>query len=265
MSHTLGYTVNCSLLFTELPVDERPQAARDAGFHAVEFWWPFETATPDQADVDAFVTAIDTAGVRLTGLNFFAGRLPGPDRGVLSHPDRAAEFRANIGVVAQIAERTGATGFNALYGLRQDGVDPAEQDRIALENTLAAAEGVAEVGGTVLIEPLSGAETYPLKTAAEGLAFVARAKDAGADNVALLADFFHLAVNGDDVAAVVREHAAAFGHVQIADAPGRGEPGTGELPIGELLTASQAGGYRGPVGLEYKPTVPSAESFGWLR
>ena len=265
MSHTLGYTVNCSMLFTELPIDERPQAARDAGFHAVEFWWPFETATPDQVDVDAFVAAIDAAGVCLTGLNFFAGRLPGPDRGVFSHPDRTAELRANIDLVVRIAERTGTTGFNALYGLRRKDVDPAEQDRVALENTLAAAEGVAKVGGTVLIEPLSGAEDYPIKTAAEGLAFVAKVKEAGADNVALLADFFHLAVNGDDVAAVVRDHAAEFGHVQIADAPGRGEPGSGDLPLDALVSASQAGGYQGLVGLEYKPTVPSAESFGRLR
>lgn len=265
MSHTLGYTVNCSLLFTELPINERPQAVRDAGFHAVEFWWPFESATPPRADIDAFVTAIDTAGVSLTGLNLFAGRLPGPDRGVLSHPDRIAELRANIEVVAQIAEHTGTTGFNALYGLRQQGVDPDEQDRVALENTLAAAERVAKLGGTIFIEPLSGAEDYPLKTAAEALAFIAKAREAGADNVALLADFFHLAVNGDDVAAVVRDHAAEFGHVQIADAPGRGEPGTGELPLDELLSASQAGGYQGLVSLEYEPTVPSAESFAWLR
>ncbi|GHD14674.1 hydroxypyruvate isomerase family protein [Nocardiopsis kunsanensis] len=265
MSHTLGHTVNCSLLFTELPVNERPQAARDAGFHAVEFWWPWETATPPQDEIDTFVTAIDTAGVRLTGLNFFAGQLPGPDRGVLSHPDRAAEFRANIDLVVQIAERTGATGFNALYGRRQDGADPAEQDRIALENTLAAAEAVAAVDGTVLIEPISGADDYPLKTAADGLAFVEQAHKAGAGNVAFLADFFHLAVNGDDLAQVVRDHAAEFGHIQIADAPGRGEPGSGELPLERLLSDSRARGYNGPVGLEYKPTVPSAESFGWMR
>ncbi|MEU3019409.1 TIM barrel protein [Nocardiopsis sp. NPDC007018] len=263
MSHTLGYTVNCSLLFTELPVNERPRAARDAGFHAVEFWWPFESATPAQAEVDAFVTALDDADVRLSGLNFFAGRLPGPDRGVLSHPSRAEEFLANAEVVVQIAERTGTTGFNALYGLRQDGVDPAEQDRLAVRNAVAAADAVAKVGGTVLVEPISGSDDYPLKTAADGLAFVARVKEAGAENVALLADLFHLAVNGEDVAAVVRDHAAEFGHIQIADAPGRGEPGSGDLPLDELLTAAQAGGYRGLVGLEYKPTVPSAESFGW--
>ncbi|OOC53013.1 MULTISPECIES: hydroxypyruvate isomerase family protein [Nocardiopsis] len=263
MSHTLGYTVNCSLLFTELPLHERPRAAREAGFDAVEFWWPFESPTPPQDEVDAFVKALDRAGVRLTGLNFFAGVLPGPDRGVLSHPSRSAELRANIDVVVRIAERTGATGFNALYGLRQPGTDPAEQDRTALENTLAAAAAVAGVGGTVLIEPISGAESYPLTTAADGLAFVARAREAGAGNVALLADLYHLVVNGDDVGAVVRDHAAEFGHIQIADSPGRGEPGSGRLPIDELLASAQDTGYDGLVGLEYKPTVPSEKSFGW--
>ncbi|MDE3720091.1 MULTISPECIES: hydroxypyruvate isomerase family protein [Nocardiopsis] len=265
MSHTLGYTVNCSMLFTELPLHERPQAARDAGFDAVEFWWPFESATPPREEIDAFVAALDTAGVRLTGLNLFAGALPGPDRGVLSQPARSAEFLANLDVVVAIAERTGTTAFNALYGLRQDGVDPAEQDRLALENTVAAAEAVARVGGIVLIEPLSGAEGYPLRTARDGLDFVAKVREAGADNVALLADLYHLAVNGDDVAAVVRDHAAEFGHVQIADVPGRGEPGTGALPIDDLLTAAQAGGYQGLVGLEYKPTVPTEQSLGRLR
>src|SRR5690625_548792 len=265
MSHSLPYTANCSLLFTELPLNRRPAAAREAGFDAVEFWWPFEKAVPGDAEVDAFVTAIGDAGVRLTGLNLFAGRLPGPDRGVLSHPDRVPELRDNLGVVAAIAERTQTTAFDALYGLRQDGVAPAAQDAAALENTVAAAKAVEAVGGTVLIEPISGSADYPLITAADGLRFVAAAREAGAANVALLADFFHLAVNGDDVAAVVRDHAAEFGHIQIADVPGRGEPGSGELPLELLLLDSQTHGYNGLVGLEYKPTVPSAESFGWLR
>ncbi|XKK37923.1 TIM barrel protein [Nocardiopsis sp. ARC36] len=264
MSHSLRYTVNCSLLFTELPLLERPRAARDAGFDAVEFWWPFESPTPPQDEVDAFVRSLDDAGVRLTGLNFFAGALPGPDRGVLSHPARAEEFRANVDVVTRIAERTGTTGFNALYGLRLPGADPAEQDRVALENTLAAAGAVARVGGTVLVEPISGSADYPLTTAADGLGFVARAREAGAPNVALLADLYHLVVNRDDVFAVVRDHAAEFGHVQIADSPGRGEPGTGRLPFDDLLRALRDGGYTGLVGLEYKPTVPSAKSFDWL-
>ena len=113
-------------------------------------------------------------------------------------------------------------------------------------------------------EPLSGIEGYPIKTARDGLDFVAEARDAGADNVALLADLYHLAVNGDDVAAVVRDHAAEFGHIQIADAPGRGEPGTGELPVDDLLDAAGRGGYRGLVSPEYEPAVPTGQSFGFL-
>lgn len=190
--------------------------------------------------------------------------MPAGDRGVLSSPSRAGEFRDNIDVVVEIGRRLGTKGFNALYGLREEGVDPAESDRVALESITAAAKAVDAIGGTVLIEPVSGASGYPLTTAAEGLEIVAAARRNGADNVALLADFFHLAVNGDDVAAVVERHAAEFGHIQIADAPGRGEPGTGGLPLPELLAAAQSKGYAGYVGLEYKPTVPTTESFGWI-
>lgn len=261
--HTLRYSVNCSLIFTELPVNERPAAARAAGFEAVEFWWPFESPVPRDSEVDAFVAAIADAGVYLSGLNFFSGRMPGPDRGVLSHPAREREFRDNVAVVVDIARRTGTRAFNALYGLRQEDVDPDEQDRVALRNIVAAAEGVAAIDGTVLIEAVSGAADYPLKTAKDALAVIATAHAAGARNVAFLADFFHLTMNGDDLAAVVREHAPEFGHVQIADVPGRGEPGTGDLPLDALLSRTQSGGYNGFVGLEYAPTNPSSPNFDW--
>lgn len=264
MSHSLQYTVNCSLLFTELPRNVRPEAARSAGFNAVEFWWPFAEAVPADAEVEDFVRSIDNAGVQLTGLNFFAGDMPGGDRGVLSSPKRAAEFRDNLDVVVDLGRRLGVPAFNALYGKREDGVDPAEQDAIAMESLLAAAEAVAAIDGTVLIEPVSGAPEYPLHTAADALAVVRAARERGAANVALLADFFHLAVNGDDLDTVIAQHAAEFGHIQIADHPGRGEPGTGDLPLEDLLSRSQAGGYSGWVGLEYKPTVPSVDSFDWL-
>ncbi|MBO9626027.1 MAG: TIM barrel protein, partial [Microbacterium sp.] len=119
-------------------------------------------------------------------------------------------------------------------------------------------------GGIVLLEPVSGMETYPLKTAADALAIIARVKDEhGVDNVKLLADFYHLAVNGDDVPAVIAGHAAEFGHIQIADAPGRGEPGTGDLPLAQWIADAQAGGYSGYIGLEYKAT--QAEPFAWLN
>lgn len=260
----MSYTVNASILLTDLPVTERPAAAKAAGFDAVEFWWPFSSAVPAQQDVDGFVAAIRDAGVQLTGLNFFAGDMAGGDRGLVSWVGREGEFRDNVEVVVGIGERTGTKAFNALYGLRQDGVDAKTQDDLAVENLAIAGTAVARIGGIVLLEPVSGADAYPLKTADDALAIIARVKDEhGVDNVRLLADFYHLAVNGDDVAAVIADHAAEFGHIQIADAPGRGEPGTGELPLTEWIDAARAGGYDGVIGLEYKATQD--DPFAWTK
>jgi hydroxypyruvate isomerase len=251
--HSLPYLVNCSLLFTEEPLLRRPAAARAAGFSAVEFWWPFATPVPSDREVDAFVTAIDEAGVALVGLNFFAGDLAGPDCGVLSIPGRSKEFRDNIDVTAGIGERLGVRGFNALYGNRVDGVDPAAQDELATENIALAAKAVAGIGATVLIEPVSGPKPYPLRTADDAVAVVRRARAAGAANVGFLCDLYHLASNGDVTA-----------HVQIADAPGRGEPGSGHLDLDRYLSALEDHGYRGWVSLEYKPTGSTEASLAWL-
>ncbi|GAA1346174.1 hydroxypyruvate isomerase family protein [Arthrobacter roseus] len=259
----MTYTVNCSILLTELPLLERPAAAKKAGFDNVEFWWPFETSTPTEADVAEFEKAITDAGVQLTGLNFNAGNMPGGDRGLVSWPARSDEFRANLPVVAAIGERLGCKGFNALYGNRTEDSTPEEQDALAVENLILAARAVAPFGGVVLLEPVSGTEAYPLKTAADALAVIDKVKAQGLDNVKLLADFYHLAVNGDDVGAVVTNHAADFGHIQIADAPGRGEPGSGELPLNEWIEKSRSLGYNGPIGLEYK--TPQERAFGWVE
>lgn len=256
------YTVNSSILLTDRPLLERPQAARDAGFGAVEFWWPFGEAVPSQADVDAFVEAVQNAGVQLTGLNFFAGDMPAGERGLVSSPARTQEFRDNIPVVVEIGRRLGCTAFNALYGLSEDGVSTEDATKTGVDNLVAAAKAVAEIGGTVLLEPVSGAERYPLKTAADALDIIEQTKAAGVDNVKLLADFYHLAVNGDDVDQVIAEHASDFGHVQIADNPGRGEPGTGELPIEQWIADAEAGGYDGLIGLEYK--TDADDPFAWL-
>ena len=257
----MTYTVNCSILLTELPLLNRPAAAKAAGFDAVEFWWPFAEAVPADKDVDAFVAAIQDAGVQLSGLNFFAGDMPGGDRGLVSWAGREAEFAANIDVVVGIAERTGTKAFNALYGNRLEGSTPEAQDELGLANLVAAAQGVAKVGGTVLLEPVSGTPAYPLKTAADAIDVIRRVREAGAENVRLLADFYHLAVNGDDVEAVIEEHAKDFGHIQIADNPGRGAPGSGQLPLGEWISRSRELGYDGYIGLEYK--APQAEAFAW--
>ncbi|GAA1183083.1 hydroxypyruvate isomerase family protein [Nesterenkonia xinjiangensis] len=258
-----SYVLNCSTLLTELPVLERARAAADRGFTAVEFWWPFDgDPAPSGAEVDAFVASLDEAGVSLAGLNFWAGDMAQGDRGMVSVLGRQDEFERNVEVVVEIGRRTGCRAFNALYGLRQDGQDEQAQDALAVKNLVHAAEAVAVIEGVVLVEPVSGAEGYPLKTAVEALAVVEAARAAGAQNVALLADFYHLAVNGDDVAAVIEAHAASFGHIQIADAPGRGAPGTGALPLQAWIDRSRELGYPGSVALEYKQDTATA--FDWL-
>ncbi|MFG1608930.1 hydroxypyruvate isomerase family protein [Actinoplanes sp. NPDC049265] len=255
------YDVNLSILFTEVPLLERPAAARAAGFDAVEFWWPFDTAQPGDAEVDRFVTAVLDAGVRLVGLNFFAGDLPGGDRGLVSWPGRTQEFLDSVAIAVEIGVRTGCRSFNALYGNRLPGADPGQQDDIAIEALAHAAHHVARIDGQIVIEPLSGAPRYPLRKAADALAVIDRLPRR--DNLRLLADLYHLAVNGDDLS-TLHELTPRIGHVQIADAPGRHEPGTGHVDLLGVVRRLHAHGYRGHVGLEYIPSSGTADSFGWL-
>ena len=258
-----SYILNCSTLLTELPVLERAQAAKDAGFDEVEFWWPFDgNPTPSSAEVDEFIASLESAGVELKGLNFWAGDMAAGDRGMVSIPGSQADFAKNAEIVADIGRRTGCRAFNALYGLRVADSTPEEQDAVALENLAVAARAVAGIGGTVLVEPVSGAEAYPLKTAADAAAVVEQVRAGGEGNIAVLADFFHMAVNGDDVAAAIESGAAGFGHIQIADAAGRGAPGTGQLPLREWIERSYALGYSGQIALEYKQERETA--FTWL-
>ncbi|CAL9574283.1 TIM barrel protein [Streptomyces sp. enrichment culture] len=264
------FDVNLSILFTELPLLQRPAAAAAAGFTAVELWWPWiETPTPPQSELDALRKALGEAGTRLVGLNFYAGQLPGPDRGALSVPGEESDrFRANIDVAADFAASVGCTALNALYGNRVEGVDPAAQDELALENLVLAARAADRIGATLLIEALNRPESprYPLVSAPAAVEVVDKVNEAtGLGNAAFLLDLYHLSMNGEDLEAVIDAYAAKTGHVQIADNPGRGAPGTGDLDLSALLLRLNERGYDGWVGLEYKPgDRPSADAFDWL-
>ncbi|WP_097235302.1 MULTISPECIES: TIM barrel protein [unclassified Streptomyces] len=262
------FTVNLSILFGELPLLERPAAAAAAGFTAAELWWPFgEEHAPSQADQDALRKAFTDAGVRLTGLNYLDDLSKGA-RGTVSVPSERERFRANVPVAAQLAGSLGAKALNALYGNRVEGVEAAEQDALALENLVLAAKAAHEIGAILLIEALNGAESpdYPLVTAAAAVEVVDKVNAAtGLGNARFLCDLYHLAKNGEDLAQVIDTYADRIGHVQIADNPGRNEPGTGGLDFEDLFARLTAAGYTGPIGLEYRPsTGVSADSFGWL-
>jgi hydroxypyruvate isomerase len=263
---TRPFAVNCSILFTESPLLERAGAARAAGFEEVEFWWPWNgEPVPPDADVDALCTAIEDAGVRLIALNLYAGDMAAGERGVLSDPSRIEEFRGSLDVLIRMAERMGTRSFNALYGQRLDGADPAEQDRVATSNLVHAAGRVGEFGGTLLVEPLARGlnGAYPLETAADVAGVLGRVRAEGAENVRFLFDTFHLATNGNDLEKAAREHAADIGHVQIADAPGRGRPGTGAIDFDRVFAVLDDIGYAGRISLEYVPQGPSPEEFAW--
>jgi len=266
-TYGLRFDVNCSILFTELPLLERPAAARAAGFDAVEFWWPFADPVPPEREVDEFVMALSDAGVRLVLLNFTAGSMAAGERGLLSLPSGSAAFRDNIETCAGIAAQTGCTVLNALYGNRVDGVSAQEQDELATENLALAAAAAARAGATVVVEALNSYDSprAPLVSSQSAIEAINRVRACGVGNIAFLADLYHLGRMGEDLPAVLARHANDIGHIQIADVPDRGAPGTGRLDWEALFGQLAAQGYPGWIGCEYKPSDPAASSssFGW--
>jgi hydroxypyruvate isomerase len=266
-TYGLRFDVNCSILFTELPLLERPAAARAAGFDAVEFWWPFADPVPPDREVGEFIGALGDAGVRLVLLNFTAGDFAAGERGLLSLPAGSAAFRDNVDVCAGIAAQTGCGVLNALYGNRVDGLPREQQDDLAAENLALAAAAAARAGATVVVESLNSHDhpRVAVVSSQHALALVARVRECGADNIAFLADLYNLGRMGEDLTAVLARDAGDIAHVQIGDVPDRGAPGTGELDFEALFGQLAAQGYPGWVGCEYRPADPadSSSSFGW--
>jgi len=267
-TYGLRFDVNCSILFTELPLLKRPAAARAAGFDAVEFWWPFTDPVPADHEVDAFIGALDDAGVHLAALNFAGGDMAAGDRGLLSLPDGAPAFRDNIDVCVGIAVRTGCTVLNALYGNRVDGGPEGLQHELGLENLALAAGAAAPGGATVVVEALNSYDSprAALVSSQSALAVIneVRARD-GVSNIAFLADLYHLGKMGEDLPEMLARDAADIAHIQVADVPDRGAPGTGGLDFPALFEQIAEQGYTGWIGCEYKPSDPadSSTSFGW--
>ncbi|WP_433440112.1 hydroxypyruvate isomerase family protein [Nonomuraea sp. CA-141351] len=253
----MNFDVNLSILFTDLPLLERPAAAGKAGFDAVELWWPFDGPEPSSAEAAALRQAIEDAGVRLVGLNFDAGDMAAGERGLLARPDGSARFQANIDVAVQLAGELGCGVLNALYG-NEPGTDRA----LAVANLRRAADAAAGIGATVVVEALNSHENpkYPITSSRAAFELI---DEVDRENVAFLADLYHLHRMGEDVLSLIDRHSARFGHVQIADNPGRGRPGSGRMPYDEIFARLAAAGYRGHVGLEYRHEGPGA--FDWRR
>ena len=253
----MRFAVNLSILLTGLPLLERPAAAAKAGFDAVELWWPFAGPEPPAAELAALRATVQDAGVHLAGLNFDAGDMAAGERGLLARPDGSARFLANIDVAVGLAADLGCGVLNALYG-NGPGTDRA----LAVANLRRAADAAAGIGATVVVEALNSHENphYPLTSSSAVLALI---DEVDRENVAFLADLYHLHRMGEDVLTLIDGSAGRFGHVQIADDPGRGMPGSGRMPYPEIFARLEAAGYRGHVGLEYRHEGPDA--FAWRR
>lgn len=254
----MRFSANVSLLFSEFPFLERFGRARDAGFSAVEFWWPAGE------DLDAVRAAVRDAGVGVVLLNFDAGDMRAGDRGLLSDPERHARFRENVPVALELAAAIGCPRLNALVGVQHPGVPRDEQLALARDNVAWAADRAAAQGAAVLIEALNGWENGPylLQSTRQAAEFV---ETVGRENVRLQYDVYHMQRMEGNLVATLREHIGGIEHVQIADSPGRGEPGTGEIHFPYVLRQLEELGYGGYVGLEYRPSGGDTErSLRWL-
>jgi hydroxypyruvate isomerase len=254
----MKFSANLSILFKDSPFLDRFERAARAGLDTVEFWWP---SGQDLGDVEA---AIRDSGVEVALFNFDAGDMPGGDRGLLSDPGRQDVFRANVPVALELAERVGCRQLNALVGLALPGLEREGQLALAAENLRWAAREAARVDARVLVEAVNTFENGPYLVSRTGEA-LALIEAAGEPNIALQYDVYHMQRMEGNLAATLRAHGERIAHVQVADSPGRGEPGTGEINFAYLFGVLEEIGYTGCVGLEYVPTTTTTEeSLGWM-
>ncbi len=254
----MRFCVNVSILFKEAPFLERFGRAKEAGFSAVEFWWPLGE------DLDEVGRVVKDSGLSVALFNFYAGDMPAGDRGLLSDPGRQDEFRENVPVALELAGRLGCGKLNALAGHEGPGMSREERLDLARENVGWAADRAAQHGVEVVVEALNTFENGPylLYTTRDAVEFV---ESVGRENVKIQHDFYHMQRMEGNLVANLREHAGRIGHVQVADSPQRGEPGTGEIHYPYVFGALEEAGYDGYVGLEYNPTTQRTEdSFAWI-
>ena len=255
----MRFSANVSILFKEVPLLERFRRAAEAGFSAVEFWWP-----GGEAEIGDVERSVKEAGLDVALFNFDAGDMPNGDRGLIGDPERQERFRENVPVALELARSLGCRRLNALVGHEIEGLEREEQLSLARENVWYAADAAAEHGITVLVEAVNTFENGPylLWSTEQAVDFV---KGVDRENVRIQHDFYHMQRMEGNLVANLREHFGWIGHVQLADSPGRGEPGTGEIHHPFVLGELERLGYDGYVGLEYNPTTKTTEeSLNWL-
>lgn len=252
------FAANLTMLFNEVPFLERFAAAKAAGFEAVEYLFPYPY------DKNELAGLLKTHGLKQVLHNLPAGNWDAGERGIACHPDRVEEFRAGVDQAIAYATALGCPQVNCLAGKVPAGVSPAQAQATFVSNLKYAADKLKAAGLKLLIEPINSYDIpgFFLNTTAQALAVL----DAvGSDNLYIQYDIYHAQRMEGELAATVQKHLARIAHIQLADNPGRNEPGTGEINYPFLFRHLDAIGYTGWIGCEYKPRTTTSDGLGWIK
>lgn len=246
------------MLFAEHAFLDRFAAARDAGFAAVEFQFPYDTP------VDLLLAARDKAGVEVVLFNVAAGDIMTGGPGLAGLPGREGHFRAAVAEAKLYIEALRPRCVNVLAGWPPTSVERGACLTSLAANLRYAAEAIEPYGVAVVIEPVN-ARDRPDSLVARSREALAALDAADHRNLALQYDVYHMTMMGEDVIAALPALAGRVGHIQFADVPGRHEPGSGQIDFPAVFAAIDRCGYAGWVGAEYSPSRETTATLGWLR
>lgn len=252
------FAANLTMLFNEVPFMDRFEQAAQAGFEAVEFLFPYDFAAED------IRAKLKGNKLALVLHNLPAGDWAAGERGIACHPNRVDEFRAGVAKAISYATVLEVGQLNCLAGKLPDGVSAQQAHAVFVENLRFAAGELKKVGLRLLIEPINTFDIpgFFLSRTDQALAIL---KEVGADNLFIQYDIYHAQRMEGEIAATLRDRLPQIGHLQLADNPGRNEPGTGELNYAFLFKHIDAIGYTGWIGCEYKPKAATVDGLGWRK
>lgn len=252
------FAANLSMLFTEVPFAERFGRAKQAGFDTVECQFPYELPA---AEVKAL---LDANGQTMALHNLPAGDWAGGDRGIACDPARAQEFRAGVAKAVEYATVLGVKKINCLAGKAPAGVPDAQVRQTLVGNLRFAAAELQKHGIDLLVEPINNYDIpgFWLNSTAKALDVL---DEVGADNTFVQYDIYHAQRMEGELAGTMQKNLSRIGHIQIADNPGRNEPGTGEINFAFLFDFIDRIGYTGHIGAEYKPAGQTEAGLGWIK
>lgn len=250
------FAANLTMMFNEVPFLDRFERAAAAGFEAVEFLFPYAFPTGE------IVNRLSAHRLKLVLHNLPAGNWEAGERGIACHPDRVDEFRKGVATAVEVARALGVPQLNCLAGKAPAGISADTLRRTFVENLRYAAAALDDAGLRLLIEPINTFDIpgFYLNRTAQALEIL---DEVGADNAFIQHDIYHMQRMEGELAATIERHLDRIGHMQLADNPGRNEPGTGEINYAFLFRFLDRIGYDGWIGCEYKPATTTEAGLGW--